>query len=160
MTEEWREQREPRMGGNRSERSRLVSHYVHTGRFTHVVHLPSLRFTSFGLRSWPPDGSASRLSALPHHFLLRSGLRPVNGSASRRSAVPAARRDRVGNRLTVCFPRSSPVPSVFRLHSFASRYASTPHTLPHLRLVPSVVSSVVHSLRSLPPSVTPFRNEP
>lgn len=127
MTEEWREQREPRMGGNRSERSRLVSHYVHTGRFTHVVHLPSLRFTSFGLRSWPPDGSASRLSALPHHFLLRSGLRPVNGSASRPSAVPAARRDRVGNRLTVCFPRSSPVPSVFRLHSSASRYASTPH---------------------------------
>ena len=30
-------------------------------------------------------------SALPHHFSLRDGLRPVNGSASRRSAVPAAR---------------------------------------------------------------------
>lgn len=46
MTEEWREQREPRMGGNRSERSRLVSLLVPFTRlvcsFPTITLIPSI----------------------------------------------------------------------------------------------------------------------
>ena len=41
MTEEWREQREPRMGGNRSERSRVSSGVVDSRPFLHHVRFIS-----------------------------------------------------------------------------------------------------------------------